>query len=79
MLESSMPGLLLSTRNDIQMVTQASKYHFSSRVRNDTNTTGMYQSLTRVRNNTNYLPLEAVKINPRLEREIMDNTQTSLE
>ena len=41
----------------------------------------MYQSSTRARNNTNtrYSPLEAVGINPRLERETMDNTRTSLE
>ena len=33
------------------MATQASEYHLSSRVRNNTNT-GVYQS-TRARNNTN--------------------------
>ena len=83
MFECSMPRLLLLTRNDIQlqMATQASKYHFSSRVRNDTNAAGVYQSLTQVRNNTNarYSPLKAVDINPRLKQETMDNTQTSLE
>ena len=45
--------LLLSTRSDIQMATQASEYHFSSLVRNDTNTAGVYEFLTRIRNNTN--------------------------
>ena len=35
------------------MATQASEYHFSSQVRNDTNTAGVYQSSTQARNKTN--------------------------
>ena len=55
------------------MATQASEYHFSIRMGNNTNTAGVHQSSTQVRNNTNsYSPLEAsleeVGINPRLEQ-----------
>ena len=46
MYECSMQRLLLSTRSEIQMATQAGEYHFSSQVRSDTNTAGVYQSST---------------------------------
>ena len=76
MLECSIPCLLLSTRSDIQI-----PFLKPSEKRYKTNTAGVYQFLTRARNNTNtrYLPLKAMDINPRLERQTMDNTQMSLE
>ena len=75
-LECSIPCLLLSTRSDIQIL-----FLKPSEKRYETNTAGVYQFLTRARNNTNtrYSPLKAMDINPRLERETMDNTQMSLE
>ena len=74
MFECSMQRFLLSTRNDIQIpFLKLSEKQYC--------TAGVYQSSTRARNNTNtrYSPLEAVGINPRLERETMDNTRMSLE
>ena len=74
--ECSMPCLLLSTRNDIQI-----PFLKPSEKECKTNTAGVYQSSILARNNTNtrYSPLEAVDINPRLKRETMDTTRMSLE
>ena len=71
-----MPCLLLSTRNDVQI-----PFLKPSEKGCETNTAGVYQSLTLARNNTNtlYSPLEVVDINPRLEQETMDTTRMSLE